>query len=124
MLKLPRPLHPMWIRFPIEKADISWRGFPVCSALLPIRSALSLRKSWTFSFMLPYSRQLMFVDISLDCVESLRPLHGTLVRILPPFSLMFPYSRRVIIVLRRSPYGVVFDGYVFGLFVPLHPKFL
>ena len=66
----------------------------------------------------------MFVDISLDCVESLRPLHGTLVRILPPLSLMFPYSRRVIIVLRRSPYGVVFDRYVFGLFVPLPPAFL
>ena len=28
-------------------------------------------------------------------------------------------SRRVMIVLRRSPYGVVSDGRVLGLFVPL-----
>ena len=34
-------------------------------------------------------------------------------------SLMFPYSRRVIVVLRRSLYGVVSDGRVLGLFVPL-----
>ena len=34
-------------------------------------------------------------------------------------SLMFPYSRRVMIVLRRSLYGVVSDGRVLGLFVPL-----
>ena len=34
---------------------------------------------------------------------------------------MVPYSRRVMIVLRRSPYGVVSDGHVFGLFVPLPP---
>ena len=33
--------------------------------------------------------------------------------------LMFPYSRRVMIVLRRSLYGVVSDGRVLGLFVPL-----
>ena len=35
--------------------------------------------------------------------------------------LMFPYSRRVMIVLRRSLYGVVSDGRVLGLFVPLPP---
>ena len=33
--------------------------------------------------------------------------------------LMFPYSRRVMIGLRRSLYGVVSDGHVFGLFLPL-----
>ena len=66
----------------------------------------------------------MFLDISLDCVESLRPLHGTLVRILPPFSLMFPYSRRVMIVLRRSLYVVVSDGRVLGISVPLPPDVL
>ena len=38
--------------------------------------------------------------------------------------LMFPHSRRVIIVLRRSLYGVVFDGRVLGLFVPLPPAVL
>ena len=35
---------------------------------------------------------------------------------------IFPHvslSRRVMIVLRRSLYGVVSDGHVFGLFVPL-----
>ena len=61
----------------------------------------------------------MIVDISLDCVVSQRPLWGTLV--MPPrkLSLMFPYSRRVMIVLRRSLYGVVSDGRVLGLFIPL-----
>ena len=66
----------------------------------------------------------MIVDISLDCVGSQRPLWGTL--IMPPrkLSLMFPYSRRVMIVLRRSLYGVVSDGRVLGLFVPLPPAVL
>ena len=31
------------------------------------------------------------------------------------------YSRRVMIVLRRSLYGVVSDGHVLGLLVPLPP---
>ena len=66
----------------------------------------------------------MIVDISLDCVGSQRPLWDTLVRIPRPLSLMFPYSRRVIIVLRRSLYGVVSDGRVLGLFVPLPPALL
>ena len=38
--------------------------------------------------------------------------------------LMFPYSRRVTIVLRRSLYGVVSDGRVLCLFVPLPPAVL
>ena len=38
--------------------------------------------------------------------------------------LMFPYSRRVMIVLRRSLYGVVSDGRVLFLFVPLMPAVL
>ena len=63
----------------------------------------------------------MFVDISLDCVVSQKPLCGTLVRIPRPLSLMFPYSRRVMIVLRRSLYGVVSDVRVLGLLVPLPP---
>ena len=63
----------------------------------------------------------MIVDISLDCVESQRPLWGTLVRLPRLLCLMFPYSRRVMIVLRRSLYGVVSDGRVLGLFVPLPP---
>ena len=66
----------------------------------------------------------MIVDISLDCVVSQRPLWGTLVRLLQPLSLMFPYSRRVMIVLRRSLYGVVSDRRVFGLLVPLPPAIL
>ena len=61
---------------------------------------------------------MMFVDISLDCVLYQRPLCGTLVRLPWTLSLMFPYSRRVMIVLRRSLYGVVSDGRVFGLLVP------
>ena len=66
----------------------------------------------------------MIVDISLDCVGSQRPQWGTLVRLPRPLSLMFPYSRRVIIVLRRSPYRVVSDERVLGLFVPLPPAVL
>ena len=66
----------------------------------------------------------MIVDISLDSVGSQRPLWGTLLRLQRPLSLMFPYSRRVMIVLRRSLYGVVSDGRVLGLFVPLPPVVL
>ena len=66
----------------------------------------------------------MIVDISLECVGSQRPLWGTLLRLPRTFSLMFPYSRRVMIVLRRSLYGVVSYGRVLGLFVPLPPAIL
>ena len=66
----------------------------------------------------------MIVDISLDCVVSRRPLRGTLVRLPRALSLIFLYSRRVMIVLRRSLYGVVSDGRVLGLFVPMPPPFL
>ena len=66
----------------------------------------------------------MIVDISLHCVGSQRPLWGTLVRLPRPLSLLFPYSRTVMIVLRRSLYGVVSDGRVLGLFVPLSPALL
>ena len=66
----------------------------------------------------------MIVDISLDCVASQRPLWDTLLTLPRPLSLMFPYSRRVMIVLRRSLYGVVSDGRALGLFVPLPPAVL
>ena len=66
----------------------------------------------------------MIVDISLGCVVSQTPRWGTLVRFPRPLSLMFPYSRRVMIVLRWSLYGVVSDGSVLGLFVPLPPAVL
>ena len=61
----------------------------------------------------------MIVDISLDCVGSQRPLWANLVRLLRPLSLMDPYSRRLMIVLRLALHGVFFDGIAFGLFVPL-----
>ena len=61
----------------------------------------------------------MFVDISLNCVVSQRPLVGTLERLPRPLSLMDPYSRRLMIVLRLALHGVVSDGLAFGLFVPL-----
>ena len=63
----------------------------------------------------------MFVDISLDCGLCQSPLYGTPVRLPRPLTLMFPYSRRVMIVLRRSLYVVVSDGRVLGLFVLLPP---
>ena len=61
----------------------------------------------------------MFVDISLNCVVSQRPLVGTLVRLPRPLSLIVPYSRRLMIVLRLALQRVVSDGLAFGLFVPL-----
>ena len=66
----------------------------------------------------------MIVDISLDSVVSHRPLWGTLVSLPRPLSLMFPYSRRVMIGLRWSLYGVFSVGRVLGLFVPLQPAVL
>ena len=61
----------------------------------------------------------MFVDISLNCAVSQRPLFGTLVRLPRPLSLIDPYSRRLMIVLRLAPNDFVSDGLAFGLFVPL-----
>ena len=69
-------------------------------------------------------REMMILDISLDCVVSQRPLWGTLVRLPRKLSLIFLYSRRVMIVLRRSLYGIVSDGRFMGLFVPLPPAVL
>ena len=66
----------------------------------------------------------MIVDKSLGCVLSHRPLWGTLVRLPRPLSLMDPYSRRLMIVLRLALYGVVSDGLAFGHFVPLPPAVL
>ena len=66
----------------------------------------------------------MIVDISLHCVGSQRPLWGTVVRVPRPLSLMFPRSRRGMIVVRRSLYGALSDGRVLGLFVPLPPAVL
>ena len=66
----------------------------------------------------------MIFVISLHCVGSQRSLWGTLLMLLRPLSLMFPYSCRVMIVLRRSLYGVVSDGRVLDLFVPLPPAVL
>ena len=74
--------------------------------------------------MLPYSSEMTFVIISLDCVVSQRPLCGNLVWFPQTVSFMFPYSRRVMIVLRGSLHGVVSHGHFFGLFVPLPPPFL
>ena len=81
-----------------------------------MKRALCPPKSGRFSFMILYTREMMIVDISLDCVECQRPIWGTLVRVPRPLSLKFPYSRRVMIVLRRSLYGVVSDGHDFGPF--------
>ena len=66
----------------------------------------------------------MFVDISLNCVVSQRPLCGTLVRFPGTVSLMFPYSRRMMLVLIRPMHSVVSDRNVLGIFVPLPPAVL
>ena len=64
------------------------------------------------------------LDISLDCALSQIPPGGTVVRLPRPLSLMFPYSRRVMIVLRWSLDGVVSEGHVLGLFIPFPPAVL
>ena len=66
----------------------------------------------------------MLVDMSVDCVVSQRPLYGTLVRLPRTLSLMVPYSRRLLIVLRQSLFGVVYDGRVLRLFVQLQSSVL
>ena len=78
----------IWV--PIENADVSWRYFPGRSSLIPIWRALSPRKSWTFSFMLPYTRDMVFFEISLDRIVSQRPLCGTLIWLSWPHTLTFP----------------------------------
>ena len=42
---------------------------------------------------------------------------GTLVRLPRPLSLIVPYSRRLMIVLRLALHRVVSDGLDFGLFI-------
>ena len=66
----------------------------------------------------------MIVDISLDCVVSQRPVCGTLVRLPRTLSLMFPYSRRMMIVLRQPLHSVVSDRNILGIFVPLQQAVL
>ena len=63
----------------------------------------------------------MIVDISLDSVVSQKPLCATLIRVRRPLSLMFPCSRRMMIVVRGSLYGAVSDRHIFGIFFPLSP---
>ena len=105
-------------------ADVSWKCYPGRSSLIPIRRGMSPRISWTFSFRLPYLSEIMFVDISHYCVVSQRPLRGTLVTLPRPHSLMFPYSRTMMIVLRRSLHSVVSDRNGLDIFVPLPPAVL
>ena len=66
----------------------------------------------------------MFVDNSLDCVVSQRPLWGILVRLPWTLSLMFPYSRRMMLVLIRPLHSVVSHRNVLGIFIPLPPAVL
>ena len=118
---LPRLIHPKGNLVPKGHSYDSWRCYPGRSSLIPIRRALSPRNSWTFSFILTYLSEMIFVDTSLDCVVSQRPLCGTLVRLPLTLSLMIPYSRRMMIVLRRPRHSVVSDRNVLGIFVPLSP---
>ena len=76
-----------------------------------------------FSIYTPLFKWMMFVDISLDCVVSQRPLCGTLVRLPWTLSLMIPYSCTMI-VLRRPLHSVVSDRNSLGIFVPLPPAVL
>ena len=65
----------------------------------------------------------MIVDISLDCVGSQTTMrHSRQASV--NLSLVFPYSRRMMIVLRRPQHSVVSDRNVLGIFVPLPPEVL
>ena len=65
----------------------------------------------------------MIVDISLDCVVSQTTMGHTR-QASAALALMFPYSRRVLIVLRRALHSVVSDRNGLGIFVPLPPAVL
>ena len=121
---LPRHIQPMGNMGPKGNAEVSWRYYPGCSSLIPIRRALGPRNSWTFSFILRYLSEMMFVDNSLDCVVSQRPLWGILVRLPWTLSLMFPYSRRMMLMLIWPLHSVVSHRNVVGFFVPLPPAVL
>ena len=121
---LPWHIHPMGIWILIDNAVVSWRCTLGRYSLISIRKALSPRNSWTFSFKHTYLSEMMFVDISLDCVVSQRPLCGTLVRLPKTLSLMFPYSQRMMIVLREPLHCVDSDRNVLGIYVPLPPAVL
>ena len=114
----------MWNRGPPCKGCCSLEVFSWTLCFITNEKGAESSKTRNFSFLLPYSREMMIVDISLDFVGSQRPLWGTIVRIPRPLSLMFPYSRRVMIVLRRSLYGFSSDVRVLGLFVKLPPAVL
>ena len=87
---LPRHIPPMGNLGPKVNAVVSWRYYPGRSSLIPIRRGLGPRNSWSFSFILPYLSEMMFVDNSLDCVVSQRPLWGILVRLPWTFPSCFP----------------------------------
>ena len=121
---LPRLIHPRGNLVPKRNSYDRWMCYPGRSSLIPLWRALCPRNSWNFSFILPYLSEAMFVDISLECVVSQRPLCGTLIRLPWTLSLMIPYSRRMIIVLRRALQIVVSDRNGLGIFVPLPPAVL
>ena len=121
---IPRHIYPMGNLVPKGNSDDSWSCYPGISSLIPISSALSPRIIWTFSFILPFLSEMMFVDISLDCVVSQRPLCGPLVTLPWTLSLMIPFSRRMIIVLRRALHSIVSDRNGLGILVPLPPVVL
>ena len=106
-----------------RKRGFTWRYYPGRSSLITIRRSLGPRNSWTFSFILPYLSEMMFVDNSLDCVVSQRPICGTLIRLQWTLYL-FPNSRRMMLVLRRPLPSVVSDRNILGIFVPFPPAVL
>ena len=123
----------------VLRADLPQDSTPIVESGSPVKGCCSLEVfSWTLCFITneigtesskilnlfiqnPLLTRDDVVDISLDRVVSQRPLCGTLVWLPRPLSLMFPHSRWVMIVLRRSQYGVVSAGCVVCLFVPLPP---
>ena len=72
----------------------------------------------------PFSFEIMFVGPSLECVVSQRSVFGTLIRLQQPLSLLFPYSQRMMIGLRRIRYSVVSYRYIHGLFLALQKPLL
>ena len=96
-----RPIHPMCNRSPQWKCWCYLEVFSWTLCFITKKKRAESSKILNLFIQAPL-RELMIIDISLYWVVSQRPLYGTLVRLPRTISLLFPFSRRTMIVLRRS----------------------
>ena len=120
---LARHNHPMGDLVPKGNSYDRWKCYPGRSSLIPIRSALRPRTSWTYSFILPYLSEMMFIDISLDWVLSQRRLWHSpqaSVNTLPHVSLFTKDDDSAKTVTAQCR----FWQKCLGIFIPLPPAVL